>query len=134
MTLGPTVRVEGLREVNRGLREIDRKAPREVRQVNKRAAEIVRDEGERTAPRLTGKLASSVKVRASTRSAYVKAGTPARTPYAPVIHWGWPAHNIEPQPWLEEARSEKYIEVRDLYAEELEELVERYFGTSHVNL
>lgn len=134
MTVGPKLRVEGLREVSRALRAIDSKAPREVRRVNKRAAEVVQQEGIDRVPRDTGRLANTIKVRASTRSAYVKAGTPARAPYAAVIHWGWPDHNIRARPFLEEARSDKYLEVRDLYAQELEDLAQRYFGQTNVKI
>lgn len=49
------------------------------------------------APRRTGALANSHRlVPAQGRTAGVSAGVH----YAPVIHWGWRGHNIEPNPWL----------------------------------
>jgi hypothetical protein len=49
------------------------------------------------APHRTGRLASSHRVvPAGARTVRVTADTP----YAAVIHWGWPGHGIRRQPWL----------------------------------
>jgi hypothetical protein len=51
------------------------------------------------APTLTGRLAASVRAGAARTKAVVRAGG-AGVPYAGVIHYGWPARNIEPHPFL----------------------------------
>ncbi len=48
-----------------------------------------------------------------------------RTPYAGVIHFGWPKHNIEPQPFLYKALDRRYDEVVAIYEKRLDDLVKR---------
>jgi hypothetical protein len=48
-------------------------------------------------PRRSGRLAGSQRaLPAAGHTIRVVAGTP----YAAVIHWGWPGHGIRRQPWL----------------------------------
>ena len=49
------------------------------------------------APRRTGRLAGSHRVLPDGTK---KVRVEADTPYAAVIHWGWPGHGISRQPWL----------------------------------
>ena len=49
------------------------------------------------APRRTGRLAGSHRVLPDGQK---KVRVTADTPYAAVIHWGWPGHGISRQPWL----------------------------------
>jgi hypothetical protein len=51
------------------------------------------------APRITGALASATEPEASRDTA----GFSNVLPYFGPIHNGWPAHNIEPQPYVTEA-------------------------------
>lgn len=53
-------------------------------------------------PVVSGRLASTVRAGRAKSKAVVRAGG-ARTPYAGVIHYGWPARNIRPQPFLTDA-------------------------------
>ena len=57
-------------------------------------------------PVLSGRLASSIRAGRGKTKAVVRAGG-ARVPYAGVIHYGYPARNIEPQPFLLEALQDK---------------------------
>lgn len=52
--------------------------------------------GQARAPKMTGRLANSLVARADPMTAEVS----STLVYAGVIHWGWPGHNIEPQPFL----------------------------------
>lgn len=47
----------------------------------------------------TGRLASTLRAGRGKTKAVVRAGG-ARVPYAGVVHYGWPARNIHPQPFL----------------------------------
>lgn len=47
----------------------------------------------------TGRLAATPRAGRGRTKAVVRAGG-ARTPYAGVVHYGWPARNIAPQPFL----------------------------------
>lgn len=50
-------------------------------------------------PVLTGATAASARAGRGKTKAVVRAGG-ARVPWAPVVHYGWPARNIAPNPWL----------------------------------
>lgn len=54
------------------------------------------------APAKSGALAGTIRAGRGKTKAVVRAGG-ARTPYAGVIHYGWPARGISPQPFLTEA-------------------------------
>ncbi|SRR5690625_2226519 len=53
-------------------------------------------------PWATGTLAGSIRAGKAKTKAIVRAGG-ARVPYAGVINYGWPGHNIEAQPFLTDA-------------------------------
>lgn len=85
-----TVRVEGLDDLKRALRQLkDSDLNKRVREVNKAAAEIVKPEARKTAPSghrsrkdskkyKPGKLEKSITVLASANSAVIKAGSASR--------------------------------------------------------
>jgi hypothetical protein len=56
--------------------------------------------------------------------AVVRAGG-ARVPYAGVIHFGWPAHRIAPNPFLAESLQRKRPEVLDELDRGIEELLRK---------
>jgi hypothetical protein len=47
-------------------------------------------------PVVSGQLAGSQSAHATRTKARIW----VRAPYAAPIHWGWPHHNIRPNPWL----------------------------------
>lgn len=53
-------------------------------------------------PVLTGKTKASMRAGRGKTKAVVRAGGRA-APGAAVVHYGWPAHNIAPNPWLTQA-------------------------------
>lgn len=57
-------------------------------------------------PVLTGRLQASIRAGRGKTKAVVRAGG-ARVPYAGVIHYGWPARDIAPQPFLLDALQRK---------------------------
>jgi hypothetical protein len=54
-------------------------------------------------PRLTGRLASTVRSSGTRTAGIIRAGNSVAVPYAGPIHWGWPARNIKAQPWIYDA-------------------------------
>ena len=50
-------------------------------------------------PVLTGKMVGTIRAGRGKTKAVVRAGG-ARAPYAPITHYGWPARNIAPNPFL----------------------------------
>jgi hypothetical protein len=53
-------------------------------------------------PVLTGRLASTIRAGRGKTKAVVRAGG-SRAPYTPIQHYGYPARNIEPKPFLLDA-------------------------------
>lgn len=112
----PIIRVEGLKRLQADMRRAEQKELAQgLREANKAAARTVADEAADRAPVRSGRLRKSVGVRASQRSAAVKAGSAARVPYAGPIHYGWPARNIEGQPFITEAIAAVGDAIREPY-------------------
>ena len=107
------IEVDGIKELRGQFKQagIDLK---ELKGAGLEAAEVVAVEGRRTAPRRSGALAETIRAAGQVGGGVVRAGF-ARIPYAGVIHFGWPGHNIEPQPWLFEATDAKYDAVIETY-------------------
>lgn len=92
--------------------------------INKAAAQKVADTARGNAPVLTGRLAGSVRAGATRTRGTVKAGSNG-IPYAGVIHFGWPRHNIAPQPFIYDALDERKGDVIEAYEAHIEALVEK---------
>ena len=73
-----------------------------LKQAGHDVAETVANAGRATAPRLTGRLAGTVRGSGTVTGATVRAGS-AAVPYANPIHWGWFRRHIAPDPWLSHA-------------------------------
>lgn len=63
-------------------------------------------------PVLTGRLRASIRAGRGKTKAVVRAGG-ASVPYAPIIHYGYPARNIQPRPYLLEALQQERGDVFD---------------------
>ena len=113
-------KVDGLKELQKEIRKTeDVELKKSLRLANKEAAQVVADQAKVEVPRRSGRLARSIGTQASQTSAFVKAGTAARVPYAGPIHFGWPKRNIRPQPFLYEALDKRIGEVRRAYEKNL---------------
>jgi hypothetical protein len=73
-----------------------------MREANTRTAALIAGGARLRAPRKTGRLAAAITPRATETEAVVEVGG-AAIAYAGVIHNGWPAHGIEPHPFLTDA-------------------------------
>ncbi|GAA2082181.1 hypothetical protein GCM10009840_17840 [Pseudolysinimonas kribbensis] len=63
-------------------------------------------------PDRSGALAGTVRAGRGKTKAVVRAGG-AKAPYAGVIHYGWPARNIAPHPFLTDALSREHEQIFD---------------------
>jgi hypothetical protein len=88
------------------------------------AAEIVEDRATAIAPRRTGRLAADIRSSGQAAGGVVRAGR-ARVRYAGVIHFGWAAHNIEPQPFLYDALDDRRDEVVAAYNDGVKRLLKK---------
>ncbi len=92
--------------------------------INRLIAENVAAEAKGRAPVVDGTLRGDIRGGASKTRAYVSVGR-KKIPYAGPIHFGWPARNIQPNPFLWEAMDAKADEVQKVYAKRVDELAMR---------
>lgn len=121
-----TVKVLGLNEVTRSLKQYEGAAD-DLKEANAAIGSKVASTAKATAPYLTGNLASTIRANRAIKSVQIKAGT-ARVPYAGVIEYGWPARNIEAQPYLRRAAWDNINYVIDQYEANLEAIKRRYIS------
>lgn len=88
------IEVENIAEFRRTIRKADTDVKKAVREYDKKVAEEVGRFTPEYAPERTGRLKRSLKTGADNKGGFVSVGTGTRTPYVPVVHWGWPARNI----------------------------------------
>jgi len=74
-----------------------KKAATEPKEALAALARVLVPAAQAAAPKRTGRLAGSHKAEAAEPS---KVRVVTDTPYAAVIHWGWPGHGIRAQKWL----------------------------------
>ncbi|MBD8466791.1 hypothetical protein IFU30_10980 [Plantibacter sp. CFBP 8798] len=75
-------------------------------------------------PSLTNRLAGTVRAGRGKTKAVVRAGG-ARAPYAGVVHYGWPARNISPQPFLSQALQSERSDIFAALEQGIEEITRR---------
>jgi hypothetical protein len=119
---GPTrIRVTGLRRTVRALEQSGADA-QDMRDLMHALGSIVVDAAQ--PPAVSGKLAGSIRAGRGKTKAVVRAGG-ARVPYAGPIHYGWPEHNIAPQPFLSEALQAERSDIFRALEEGLEAITRR---------
>ena len=130
---GSAVHVEGLEELRARLVKLDKGLAKRIKETNFDAALLVAKAANSRVPIGTqdndnhkGRLARSIRASATTHTAVVRAGG-AGVPYAPPIHWGWPKHNIKPNPFLYDALDERAVEVYALYDVRVAEITHECF-------
>ena len=112
---GGAIRLEGAKEFRRALRDAGDDME-DLKATHKDAAEIVARRAAVISPARpgSGMLRDSVDSRGTKTQGYVRAGG-RNAIYAGVIHFGWPARNIRPQPFLHDALDQRRSEVLDVY-------------------
>jgi hypothetical protein len=118
-------RIDGLREVQRDLRRLGKDTRKELKGTHQRAAEIVLAGAKRLVPVRTGRLAASMRAMSTNTSGRIRVGK-ASVPYAGPIHFGWPAHNIKPNPFIYDALDPRRDEIVGLYEERIDQLIKKY--------
>lgn len=120
------IRVQGARELRASLRRMGADLA-DLKAANARAAAIVAAAAAARAPRRTGRLAGSIRGNRAVGRAQVLGGG-ARVPYAGPIHWGWPSHHIEPQPFASEAAQATEPTWLPAYQQDIDAAVARVHG------
>lgn len=123
----PLVKIDGLPKLRRALREAGQDVA-DLKDANAATAALVAGVAASRAPRRTGRLAASVRGNRAAGKATILAGG-AAVPYAGPIHWGWPAHGIEAQPFASSAAVDTESSWLPIYAAELQRIADRAGGT-----
>jgi len=125
MAAGPAARVQviGGPQMRRALKHMGADLA-DLSAINRQVGEMVLAASHDLVPRLSGDLDASQKLSVTRTRAQIVAGS-RLVPYAGPIHFGWPAHNITPQPWLYDALDKRAGEVADAYEKRVAELVTR---------
>jgi HK97 gp10 family phage protein len=99
----PELRIEGLREFNRNLKQLDSDLPKAVRLAFNAAADIIVDEAKPKVPSRRGRARSTVKAR-STRTQSRVVGGGNRAPYYPWLDFGGKIPRGPRRPFLKHGR------------------------------
>src|SRR5262245_10222552 len=89
------------------------------------SARLVQQRAAARAPKLTGTLAGSLNARDLGDG---KAAVESALIYAPVIHYGWAAHNITPQPFLTTALADSTQQVESASVREANRILSHVKG------
>lgn len=132
----PGIQIDA-RAFQKAMRKMNRELQRGMKAENLKAAQMVAAEARGRVPVRSGRLRKTIKARATPKAGHVRAGNNLRqrtksgkrsgsaVPYAGPIHFGWPAHGIEPNPFLYEALDSRRGEVILVYEERVQKLVNR---------
>ena len=121
---GRQVSVEGARELRKALKTVGDEAKAGLKETNLEVAEIVARAAVTKVPAQSGALRETIRAAGAQTRASVKAGF-KKVPYAGVIHFGWPARNIAPQPFLYDALDSRRGEVVDAYQSGMADLLRK---------
>lgn len=117
------VRVEGVAELRRNLRKVNRDLPHAMKGIHDNVAGPVAVLARSKARRKSGTMAGTIRTRSTITMARIEAGKGIR--YAGVQHFGWPGHSISPNPYLTDAITEREAATIRLYDQLLGEAIER---------
>lgn len=87
MPVKPRVEIEGLKEIQKQLRDLDPDLAKELKQINLAVADMVADMARANVPSKSGAARSTVKAKGEQRYAVIKAGG-RKAPYYPWLDFG----------------------------------------------
>lgn len=87
MVAKPSVEIEGLKDIQKKLRDLDPALAKELKDVNLSVADMVADIARAKVPSDSGTARSTVKAKAQQRYAYIRAGG-RKAPYYPWLDFG----------------------------------------------
>ena len=108
-----SIKIQGGKELRRELRKMGDDM-QDLKELNLDVATIVSERAKDIVPRRTWNLADTIRPSGTKTAGRVRSGF-KRVPYAGVIHFGFPARGIKPQPFLYDALDQRRDEVLDRY-------------------
>lgn len=124
--MGAVVEVRGRAELVRTMKAAGEDL-KDLNRANKAAAEIVAPAAAANAPVRTGRLAASGRPAGTRTMALVRFGG-AAVPYGPPIHFGWPGHNIAPNPFAFQAAQATEPQWTDTYQKAIDDILDKIKG------
>lgn len=118
-----TVKVEGLRELRKSLKAANTDFA-DLKAAGLEAAQPVLKESKTLVPVLSGALEQTLRASGQATGAVVRAGYKS-VPYAGVIHFGAPARNIAPRPFLYDALDRRQSEVVAIYEQRVNDITKK---------
>lgn len=118
------ITITGVKEVVDTLNKLGRDLESNI-ELNKELSTTLSQKASAMAPRLSGALASSVVGNPSAEKAQILAGSEA-VPYAGVIEYGWPARNIQAQPYLTPAVNNNMGYIIEKYNDSIQAAIKKY--------
>jgi hypothetical protein len=122
--MSAVVKIENLNRILSALKKTGLDA-QDLKGATKKASALVLPIAIARTPVRKQKLQRTVKASTAKNIVAIKAGTPKSVPYGAVIHWGWKKRNIEPNPWLLKIRDEYSNDVKNIYTEEIQRLIDQ---------
>jgi hypothetical protein len=119
-----TIKVEGLRETQKALKNLEGGLD-DLKDTNASLGNEIAQRASALAPRLTGNLAASIKSNRQAKKVSIKAGG-AKVPYAGVIEYGWKARNIESRSYLRKAAFENRDYIVQKYEDGIKQVIQKY--------
>jgi len=121
-----SIKVDGAKELRRSIKKMESKDLKDnLKAANKEAAEVVSERAKTsTVPVDSGNLRKAIRALGSQSKGQVKVGGARGNTrdYAGVVHYGDRNRGIEPQPFLHEAASDKWEEVRAAYEKAMNDI------------
>lgn len=105
MPVKPRVEIEGLKEIQKQLRDLDPALAKELKDINLTVADMVADLARSRVPRKSGRAASTVKAKGEQRYAVIRAGG-KKAEYYPWLDFGGTRGDEDKQsrPFVSEGR------------------------------
>ena len=118
------IKVDGLKDLNRALKEIGY-PQKEISAAAKLAGEATVAEARNLVPVRSGKLRDTIRLAATAHGVTIRAGNNTTVQYANPIHWGWFKRHIKPNPFFAKALGYTRQEIFDNYYKQMDDLIKR---------
>src|SRR5688572_27702103 len=114
------IELEGVNDVLRSLERFEHQA-NDLGATFQRTGDFVIDEAKQLTPIRSGALRASITGKRIAKGFVITAG--AGLEYAGVVHYGWPAHGMESQPFLTSAVVQQERAIEQQFIADIEALI-----------
>lgn len=117
------IRIEGINKTVRKLKQAGADA-QDMKDLMHSIGEMVVGKAQASVPKASGTLAETIRAGRGQTKAVVRAGG-AKAPYAGAINYGWPARNIRPTRFLNDAANSNRGEAIQMLEQGFQEIIRR---------